>query len=53
MAGRLLIADRIGDWPEMLAAFIGNAPALVPNTAMPLSEREALDIAAHRYEIGR
>lgn len=55
LAGRALIAGRLPNRPDVLAAFVRNAPALVPETAMPampLSEREARDIAAYLYEIG-
>ena len=40
---------------ETLAAYIRNAPALVPNSAMPampVSEAEARDVAAYLYEQG-
>jgi cytochrome c1 len=53
---RALIAGRLPNRPEVLAAFVRDAPALVPGTtmpAMPLNEREALDVAAYLYAIGR
>ena len=56
MDRRGLIAGRLPNRPDVLAAFVRNAPALVPETtmpAMPLTEREAIDVAAYLYEIGR
>lgn len=53
---RGLIAGRLPNRPDVLAAFVRNAPALVPDSAMPampLTEREASDVAAYLYEIGR
>lgn len=53
---RGLIASELPNRPEVLAAFVQDAPALVPDTAMPampLTDREALDVAAYLYEIGR
>ena len=55
MSDRALIAGRLPNEPETLARFVRDAPALLPNTtmpAMPLSEREATDVAAYLYEIG-
>jgi mono/diheme cytochrome c family protein len=52
LSDRALIAGRVPNTPENLAAFIRNAPALVPGStmpAMPISEREARDIAAYLY----
>lgn len=49
---RGLIAGRLPNRPEILAAFVRNAPALVPETtmpAMPLTRRESLDVAAYLY----
>ena len=54
-AQRGLIAGRLPNRPDGLAAFVRHAPALIPDTAMPampLSEREARDVAAYLYEIG-
>lgn len=48
-AERALIAGRLPNRPETLAAFVRDAPALVPGTAMPgisMTEGEARDIAA-------
>lgn len=55
MANRALIAGRVPNEPELLAAFVRNAPAVLPGTtmpAMPLSEQESRDVAAYLYEIG-
>jgi mono/diheme cytochrome c family protein len=52
---RGLIAGQLPNRPDMLAAFIRNAPAMVPGTAMPdmpVTEREARDIARYLYQIG-
>jgi mono/diheme cytochrome c family protein len=52
---RALIAGRLPNRPDVLAAYIRNAPALVPGSgmpAMPVSETEAQDIAAYLYEQG-
>lgn len=52
---RGLIAGRLPNRPEILAAYVRNAPALVPGSAMPampVSEREARDIAAFLYQSG-
>lgn len=54
-AGRGLIAGRLPNRPEILAAYVRNAPALVPGSAMPampVSESEARDIAAVLYQTG-
>ena len=54
MSGRALIAGRLSNRPEVLARFVRNAPALVPDTvmpAMPLTEQESRDVAAYLYEI--
>lgn len=47
---RALIAGRFPNRPDILAAFLRDAPALVPGTAMPpmpLGEGEARDAAAY------
>src|SRR5690606_11170031 len=54
--GRALIAGRLQNRPDLLARFVRNAPSLVPETtmpAMPLTEREAYDVAAYLYQMGR
>lgn len=55
LSGRALIAGQLPNEPELLARFVREAPALVPDTtmpAMPLSEQESRDVAAYLYEIG-
>ncbi len=55
LAQRALIAGKLPNEPDVLAAYIRNAPALVPGSgmpAMPVSEAEARDIAAYLYEQG-
>lgn len=55
LAGRGLVAGTLPNRPDVLAAFVRDAPALVPGIAMPampLTEREARDVAAYLYEIG-
>lgn len=52
---RALLAGRLPNRPDVLAAYIRNAPALVPDSgmpAMPVSETEARDIAAYLYDEG-
>jgi mono/diheme cytochrome c family protein len=52
---RGLIAGRLPARPDLLAAFVRDAPSLVPGTAMPampLSEAEARDVAAYLLTIG-
>jgi mono/diheme cytochrome c family protein len=54
MAQRALIAGRVPNEPELLAAFVRDAPSLVPETtmpAMPVSEQQSRDIAAYLYEV--
>jgi cytochrome c2 len=53
-ADQTLIAGRIPNRPDLLAAFVRNAPAVVPGTtmpAMPINEGEARDIAAYLYTL--
>ncbi|MBA4094815.1 MAG: cytochrome C [Candidatus Accumulibacter sp.] len=50
-----VIAGRLPNRPDVLAAFLRNAPALVPGTtmpAMPLNEGESRDAAAYLYTLG-
>lgn len=50
-----LIAGRLPNRPDVLAAFVRNAPATLPGTtmpAMPLSAGEARDVAAYLYATG-
>lgn len=54
-ADRGLIAGKLPNRPDVLAAFVRNAPALLPDTtmpAMPLSEAESRDVAAYLYRMG-
>lgn len=51
-ADRGLIAGRLPNQPEILAAFIRNAPALIPDTtmpAMPITEEDSRHVAAYLY----
>ena len=55
LSERALIAGKLSNRPDVLAAYIRNAPALVPDSAMPampVSEAEARDIAAYLYQQG-
>lgn len=55
LPARALIAGALPNRPDVLAAYIRNAPALVPGSgmpAMPVSADEARDIAAYLYEQG-
>ncbi len=50
-----LIAGRLPNRPDTLAAFVRNAPAVLPGAtmpAMPLTEVEARDVAAYLYQGG-
>src|SRR3546814_332956 len=54
-ASQGLIAGRLPNRPDVLSAFVRNAPALLPNTtmpAMPLTQRESRDVAAYLYTLG-
>lgn len=54
-AERSLIAGQLPNQPDVLAAFVRNAPALLPGTtmpAMPMTERESRDVAAYLYATG-
>lgn len=53
-AHRAFIAGAVPNRPDLLVEWVGNAPALVPDTAMPalpLSEQEARDVAAYLYTL--
>ena len=53
-ADQSLIAGRAPNRPEVLAAFVRNAPAVVPDSGMPpmpLSEEESRDVAAYLYTL--
>lgn len=50
---RALIAGKLPNRPDVLAAYVRNAPSLVPDSgmpAMPVSETEARNIAAYLYQ---
>jgi cytochrome c2 len=53
-AGQALIVGRIPNRPDLLAAFVRDAPAIVPGAAMPtmpITEEEARDVAAYLYTL--
>lgn len=53
--GQALIAGALPNRPDVLAAFVRNAPALLPGTtmpAMPMTEEESRHAAAYLYAIG-
>lgn len=55
IANRAMIAGKVPNRPDLLAAFVRNAPAVAPGTtmpAMPVSEQESRDIVAYLYETG-
>lgn len=55
-AGQALIAGRLPNRADVLAAFVRDAPSLIPDStmpAMPLSEGEARDVAAFLYTLKR
>ena len=55
-ADRGLIAGHLPNRPDVLASFVRNAPALLPETtmpAMPLTEQESRDVAAYLYSLGK
>lgn len=55
LAERGLIGGALPNRPDVLAAYIRNAPAMVPGSgmpAMPLSAAEARDVAAWLYQQG-
>lgn len=52
---RALIAGHLPNRPDLLAAYIRNAPVLAPEAtmpAMPVTEQEARDIAKFLYRAG-
>ena len=54
-AGQGLIAGRLPNRPDTLAAYVRDAPATLPGTtmpAMPLTPDEARDVAAYLYATG-
>ena len=53
-AARPLIAGSLSNDPDTLTAFVRNAPALSPDSAMPpmpLTESQARDVAAYLYTL--
>ncbi len=49
-----LISGQLPNRPDVLAAYVRNAPEVLPGTtmpAMPISEREARDVAAYLYTL--
>ena len=53
MASRGLIAGKLPNRPDVLAAYVRDAPSLVPGSgmpAMPVAPADARDIAAYLYE---
>jgi cytochrome c2 len=55
LADRALIAGRLPNRPDVLAAFVREAPVMVPGSAMPampVSKAEARDIVAYLYQQG-
>ena len=54
-ATQTLIAGRLPNRPDQLAAFVRDAPATLPGSAMPampIDEAEARDVAAYLYTLG-
>lgn len=53
-AARPMIAGRLPNQPDVLTAWLIDAPLLAPETGMPpmpLTEAEARDVAAHLYTL--
>lgn len=53
-AKRSMIGGVVANQPGMLVRWVREAPALAPDTAMPsmpITEREALDVAAYLYTL--
>lgn len=56
VADQALIAGRAQNRPAILAAFVRNAPSVVPGTsmpAMPITPDESRDVAAYLYTLER
>lgn len=52
---RNLISGHLPNRPDLLAAYVRNAPAVLPGTtmpAMPIDQAEARDVAAYLYTLG-
>lgn len=53
-AGRAMIAGAVPNRADVLAAFVRNAPSIVPQTGMPplpLDEQDARDVVAFLYTL--
>jgi cytochrome c2 len=53
-AERNLISGQLPNRPDVLTAYVRNAPAILPGTtmpAMPISQGEARDVAAYLYTL--
>lgn len=51
---RTLIAGHLPNRPDILVAYLRNAPAVLPGTtmpAMPITEQESRDVAAYLYTL--
>ena len=54
LAGRPILAGGLPNQPDVMVAFLRDAPSLVAGTAMPpmpLNEDEARDVAAYLYSL--
>lgn len=54
LKAQAMIAGRFPNRPEVLVAWLRNAPAMAPDTAMPasgLTEDQARDVAAYLYSL--
>lgn len=54
VGARPMIAGRLPNQPDVMAAFVREAPSLLPDTGMPpmpLTETEARDVAAYLYTL--
>lgn len=55
IANQALVAGELANRPDVLAAFVRDAPALLPRStmpAMPISQDESRDVAAYLYSLG-
>lgn len=54
IGARPLIAGRLPNQPDVMVAFVRDAPSLLPDTAMPsmpLTDAQARDVAAYLYTL--
>jgi cytochrome c1 len=54
LQGQAMIAGRFPNRPEVLIAWLRDAPAMAPDTAMPasrLTKEQARDVAAYLYSL--